>query len=142
MSQRLNPALRCQVPSNLQGLVAKISADVHMRILRRSVVSVQGHDLSPSDAIALMDPYAIEMGVHHYESVRSFEFNVSRRRLPRRTWSVGCAIGRDLQDKSIEGSVDLDMPAIPIFVLSAVCLVEAHEPIGRSEATDYKAIRP
>src|ERR1700691_5043126 len=95
-----------------------------MRIFRRSVVSAKGHDLSHPDVIALMNPYVIKMCVYHDDPVRSLELNVTGRGRPWRSWSVGCAIGRGLYDNSIEGSMDRDMPAIPVFVCSAVLLVE------------------
>ncbi len=113
-----------------------------MGIFRGSVISIQGHDLPHSDVIALMDSYVIEMGVYHHDSVCSPELNVTRRRLSLLAWGVGYTIRCDLYDNSIKRCVYLDVPAIPVFVCSAVCLIEAHESIGCAYTAQYQTICP
>ena len=98
--------------------------------------------MSHPDVIALMNPYVIKMCVYHDDPVRLLELNVTGRGLPWRSWSVGCPVARDIYDNSIERSMDLDMPAIPVFVCSAVLLVEPQEPIACTQAAQHKAIRP
>jgi hypothetical protein len=84
--------------------------------------------------IAQTDPYVIEMGVHHYDSIRTLKFEVPGGRLPHRNRFVGYAIDRDLCDHSVEGSMDLDMPAVPIFVGGSVRLEQTHNSSGRTNA--------
>jgi hypothetical protein len=42
---------------------------------------------------------------------------------------------------TIEGGVDLNMPAIPAFTVGTVCLVEPDHPLGRAYTTQDKTIR-
>src|ERR1700691_2202204 len=112
-----------------------------MGILSGSIISVQSHHLSHANVIALVDPYIIEMRIHHDHSIRSLELDGTRRRLTWMSWSVGYPIYPDLDNNTIEGGMDLDMPAIPVFVVGTVCLVEPHHPLGRTHTTQDEAIR-
>ena len=112
-----------------------------MRILSGSIISVQSHHLSHANVIALVDPYVIEMRIHHDHSIRSLELDVTGRRLSCISWSVSYAIYPDLDNNPIKGGMDLDMPAIPVFVGFTVCPVEPHHPLGRTHTTQDEAIR-
>jgi hypothetical protein len=112
-----------------------------MRILSGSVISVQSHYLSHADVIALVDSYVIEMCIYHDHPIRSPELDVTGRRLSCISWSVSYIIYPDLDNIPIEGGMDLDMPAIPVFVGGTVCSVEPQHPLGRTHTTQDEAIR-
>jgi hypothetical protein len=141
MSQRLNATLCSQIPTNLKRFLAAVRTDVHMRILSGSIISVQSHHLSHANVIALVDPYIIEMRIHHDHSIRSLELDVTRRRLSCISWSVGYPIYPDLGYNTIEGGMDLDMPAIPVFVVGTVCLIEPDHSLRPTHTTQDEAIR-
>ena len=51
-------------------------------------------------------------------------------------------VKRDLNDDSVEWSMDFDMPAIPVFVCSAVPPVKPQKLFASTQAAQYEAIRP
>jgi hypothetical protein len=112
-----------------------------MRILSGPVISVQSHHLSHADVIALVDSYVIEMRIYHDHPIRSLKLDVTGRRLSWISWSVRCAIYPDLDNNPIERGMDLDMPAIPVFVVGTVCLIEPDHPLGPTHTTQDEAIR-
>jgi hypothetical protein len=84
------------------------------------VVSVQGNDLSYLHAIAMMDPNVMRM-TGHARHVRE-------------------VADRCLDNRPIVGSMDLDMPAIPVFVRKPIRLIKPHISVARNEPAHDHAI--
>ena len=75
---------------------------MHVRILGRSIISVQSHHLSDADVIALVNSYVIEMRIYHDHSIRPLELDVTRRRLSCISWSVSYTLDSAKFDPSFK----------------------------------------
>jgi len=111
-----------------------------MRILSASVISVQGHHLSSADVIAPVDSYVIEVRVDHDHSIRSLELDLTGRRLSCISWRVRYAIYSGIDHNPSERGMDLDMPAMPVFVGRTVCPVEPLHPLGSTRTAHAEAV--
>jgi hypothetical protein len=121
VSQRSNPALRSEIPVDLQRRLAKVCADMNVRISRAPVISIQSHYVPNNHMITHPHPDVIQMGVHHHNSVSALKFESPRGRLFWHARFIGGVIDPNFSDHSIKRSMERSISTTRIGPSTAAC---------------------